>query len=222
MRAYPLILALLLTAIVFPPNDAAVHAQWYGWGMGGYGGGFGGGTPASFETQAMADMDRSQGMFNQSTAAAMVDVERARSQYIENQKQWTELYMMRQQARQQQQAQAEQERRQRISNRDAQRRETPPSPGLVSTQVDPSTGEVHWPNALQAETFAMGRAELDALFLSRAHTGATADVSQAIFTKAREMRDELRKLIRVIPTQDYIEARRFLDGLANEGRSNLG
>jgi hypothetical protein len=194
----------------------------YGWGGGlGYGGV---GTPASLEGQAMADMIRSQGEYNAMTSGAMINYEDARGKYIENQKQWTELYQMRQRVLREQRAQNEQDRQVRQARLQEYRETRPSNPTarLTTAQLDPTTGKIRWPTALERDGFAPLRTDLDNLFATRAHTGTTSEVAQAISTKIREMQAELRKHIRDIVTSEYLEARRFLDSLALEGQLPLG
>jgi len=56
----------------------------------------------------------------------------------------------------------------------------------------------------------------------RVHTSTNPDLAAKVDKAAKEMKDSLRAKIREIPSQDYIEARRFLDSLAVEGRSAIG
>ncbi len=223
-----------LACIVCLASASSAFAQrWFmpaavGYGMGGgWGGGFGYGgvgTPASLEGQAMADMVRSQGMYNAMTSGAMINVEEARSKFIDNQRQWTEVYMMKQRARRELMAQQEQDRQVRQA-RLQEFRETRPSnpiPRLTSAQLDPSTGKVRWPTALERDAFAPLRTQLDQLFAARAHTGTTSEIATAINSNIREMQAELRKHIRDIVTNEYLEARRFLDSLLFEGQQPVG
>lgn len=227
MKSKLLIVVAALSAVMLGQDHASsqgfVPNYAYGYGQGAWGMGFGGGTPASFETQAMADMVRAQGAFNMMSTAAMVNVEQARSQFIQNQRDWTEVYAMQQRVRQEQAAIREQARRDRVAARNAR----PPQPAnlptrLLSTQLDPSTGKIQWPAPLLADAFSEQRKTLESLFASRVHTGTTSDLSQAITDEVRAMRDELRRQIREMPTQDYMDARRFLDSLGHEGQVPRG
>ncbi|MCC6143791.1 MAG: hypothetical protein IT368_08285 [Candidatus Hydrogenedentes bacterium] len=172
----------------------------------------------------MADMTRSQGMYNVMTSAAMVNYEQARSKYIENQKQWTEVYMMKQRvvqaehARQLEEARA---RNARIAEYKANSPSSLPS-RLNSSELDPSTGKITWPSALNRDSFASQRLEIEELFTARAHTGTTSELTEAINKKVRGMQEQLRKHIREIVTQEYLEARKFLDRLSLEGRFPVG
>ncbi|MFO1042554.1 MAG: hypothetical protein U0941_12250 [Planctomycetaceae bacterium] len=210
-------------------GQASAQTRWYvgpNVGYGGYGGyGFGGGTtPASAAGHAMADMTRSQGMYNVMTSAAMVNVEQARGEYIQNQKQWTEVYMMKQRVVQAEQAKRLEEARARNAKIAEQQAEHPSSlpPRLNSSELDPATGKIAWPSALMRDTFASQRKEIEGLFETRAHTGSTSELTEAIYKKVRGMQDELRKHIRDLVTQEYMESRKFLDRLSLEGRFPVG
>jgi hypothetical protein len=221
-----IVLSLALVIGALTATNAFAQARWYAGphvGYGGYGGGYGGwggaSTPASAAGHAMADMTRSQGMYNVMTSAAMINVEDARSKYIENQKQWTEVYLMKERVVAAQHAERREEARARnaqIQEQQATQSNLPPR--LQSSELDPATGKITWPAALMREAFAGQRKEIEAMFTSRAHTGSTSELSEAIYKKVREMQDELRKNIREIVTQEYMEARKFLDRLSLEGR----
>jgi hypothetical protein len=217
--------------VVLASASSAFAQRWFmpdvaGFGMGwGAGLGYGGvGTPASLEGQAMADMVRSQGMYNAMTSGAMINVEEARSKFIDNQRQWTEVYMMKQRARREVLAQREQDRQVRQARLQEHRESRPsnPIPPLTTAQLDPATGKVRWPTALERPAFTPFRTQLDDLFAARAHTGTTSEIAQAINTTIREMQAELRKHIRDIVTSEYLEARRFLDSLLFEGQQPVG
>lgn len=227
MKSKLLISAAALSVIMLCQDHASsqgfVPNYAYGYGQGAWGMGFGGGTPASFEMQAMSDMVRAQGAFNVMSSDAMVNFETARGQFIQNQRDWAEVYAIQQRVRQEQAAQREQARRDRVAARNAR----PPQPAnlptrLLSQQLDPSTGQIQWPQPLLNDAFAEQRTALESLFAARVHTGTTSDLSAAITDEVREMRDELRRQIRTMPTQDYMEARRFLDSLAHEGQVPRG
>lgn len=235
MKSKQVLLAVVCASCWLSQQE--VQARWYagrgavagyalGAGLGGWGGGYGYGgvgTAASAEGQAMADMVRSAGAYNAMTSGAMINVEQARGQYIENAKQWTDLYMMRNRARRELMAQAAEDKQVRDARIQAYKEAHPSRlpPRLVSMQFDPSTGKISWPAALNRDAFTEQRSALDALFLSRAHTGTTSELSSEISGKVREMQNELRKHIRDLPTAEYIEARKFLDSLALEGQTPL-
>lgn len=196
------------------------HRYGYG-GYGGYGYGYGGAsTPASAAGHAMADVVRSQGMYNAMTSAAMVNVEDARSKYIDNQKQWTEVYLMKKRVLDAEHAKQKEDARARNARLQEAQASNPSSlpPRLTSSELDPSTGKIAWPAALMRDSFAPQRKEIDDLFTSRAHTGTTSEMSETIYKSVRSLQDDLRKEIREIVPQEYMDARKFLDRLSLEGR----
>lgn len=224
------VISLILLSIVLQAPER-VHAQWffpaavglgaYGGGWGGYGYGGMGGTVGGSYGHAMADVIRSQGMYNQMSSQSMINYEDARSKYIQNEKDWTDVYLMQRRIREADKAQAVENQRaasQRYASFQAQRPSHLP-PRLSSSQLEPSTGRIIWPSALMQEPFAEQRDELQKLFTTRVHTGTTSDLSTAITQQVAVMFEALRDRIREIPTPDYMEARKFLNSLAQEGRS---
>ena len=222
------VLVLLTTISVVSGRDVWAQARWYvapRAGYGGYGnGGYSASTPASAAGHAMADMTRSQGMYNQMTSAAMINTEKARGEYIANQKEWTDLYLMRQRVVDAEHAKQKEDARTRNAKMQEFQASHPSDlpQRLTSSELDPSTGKITWPAALMRDSLAVQRQELEALFTSRAHTGTTSEMSDTIYKKVRAMQDELRKYIREIVTQEYMEARKFLDRLSLEGRFPIG
>ena len=89
---------------------------------------------------------------------------------------------------------------------------------LPTNSLDPVTGDIAWPSALQADFFAADRARLDQLFSQRA--AAEGAVGMATYGQIRatvnQALDNLRAQIRNIDTRRYLEARNFLNGLARE------
>jgi len=217
---------IMLTTVCVMSTSVACQARWYAAPRVGYRGGhwhgvYGGfGTAQSNAGHAIADMTRSRGMYNQLTSAAMINVEQARSGYIANQKEWTDLYLMRQRVVDAHHAQQKEEARARNAKLREEQASHPldQPPRLTSSQLDPSTGKITWPAALMRDSFVDHRKQIEALFISRAHTGTTSEMSSTIYKKVREMQDELRKHIREIVTHEYMDARKFLDRVSLEGR----
>ena len=223
------LIATLLACVL--SSDEAWAQRWYvaphiGYGGYGYGyGGYGGATtPASAAGHAMADMTRSQGMYNAMTSAAMVNAEQARSKYIENQKQWTEVYMMKQRVVESEHAKQKEEARARNARWQEYQASHPSDlpPRLTSSELDLTTGKITWPSALMRDEFAEQRKKIDDLFISRAHTGTTSELSDEIVKQVKELHEQLRKQIRNIVPQEYMDARKFIDRLSLEGRFPVG
>jgi hypothetical protein len=227
MKQFVLVASLVIGALTCGEARAQ---RWYvaphiGYGGYGYGYGFGGAsTPASAAGHAMADMTRSQGMYNAMTSAAMTNLEKARGEYIENQKQWTDVYMMKQRIVEGEQAKRKEEARARNARWQEFQASHPSDlpPRLTSSELDPTTGRIMWPSGLMRDEFADQRRAIEGLFTSRAHTGTTSELSDAIVKQVKAMQDELRKHIRDIVTQEYMDSRKFLDRLSLEGRFPIG
>lgn len=225
---------LLATIAVLPATNA--YDRWYagrraavGWGVG-YGmagfaanNGYGVGTAYSAGENARANTIRAQGEYNQMSAAAMVDYESARSVYLDNQAKWTQIYIERQKAAAELKAQKEQEMQARAERAKAFNAQHPPTgpARLSSSQFDPSTGKITWPLALTAPTFSDTRNSVDKQFELRQHTGTNAAIVSTVEKAVNDMRNTLRNKIREIPSQDYMEARRFLDSVVVEVRSEV-
>jgi hypothetical protein len=176
-------------------------------------------TPESSAGHAIADLIRSQGMYNHMTSAAMVNIEDARGKFIDNQRLWTEVYMTRKRLLEAEHAQAlEAARARNLRYREDQASQPHLPPRLYSSQLNSSTGEIAWPPALRRDAFAVQRAEIESLLATRAQMGSSSEISSALYIKVREMQEELRNHIREVVTQEYLDARRFLDSLSLEGR----
>ncbi len=84
--------------------------------------------------------------------------------------------------------------------------------------MDTVTGQIVWPVALKADIFAQDRETLENLFAQRATTDGAVGLDN--YSKIRDTVDSaletLKQRIRDIDTNNYLEARNFLIGLARE------
>jgi hypothetical protein len=89
---------------------------------------------------------------------------------------------------------------------------------LSAAELDRGTGKVTWPSALAAESFADGRADLENLLKDRCSrpVDAAGEINGEIRGRASRMKEQLKGIIRALPTREYLSARRFLDALAME------
>lgn len=187
-----------------------------GWGYGGYGWG-GGGTAAGNYLQGMSQVIRAQGEYEESRARARISQEEARTKYIDNKKKWTETYFA---MREQNQArQAEKRERNRISPETVKlaARSAVPKP-LSTYELDPITGRINWPEALQGGEFAKQREDIERLLELRASTSGGGDNAQ-LQDVVQQMTATLKSNIQKLPVNDYIAARKFLDSLSYWARS---
>lgn len=190
-----------------------------GWG-GGWGGGFvdgwgAGSTPMGSYMTGMGNAIRAQGQYNLDTSGAAINLEEARKRDIENDVRWTNAYF--------------EMRRINQANTHPKKSPTPPetwarlahqaTPArLPSSLLDPVTGQIDWPLALQGDEFKDDRDALEQLFAHRAATNGAIGLDG--FTQIRKATDDalarLKNHIRQIDSRNYMEARNFLSSLAYE------
>jgi hypothetical protein len=181
-----------------------------------YGGGeWGYGTPTTAAGSAMSGMSQvisSAGQYNLATSAAAVNMTQAQRNQIQNDMLATSTYFD-----------------MRAANRAARDAEAGPKPSmeqlvriarqgtpkpLNTTQMDPVSGRLIWPDVLQDASFASQRSEVDEIFAKRASYGGLAYSDQAKVRQTIDaMFDELKARIRAIPPQDYVTSRSFLQSL---------
>ena len=99
-------------------------------------------------------------------------------------------------------------------------REGVPKP-LSPSQVDPVSGQINWPSALQEDRFEVERGEIEQLFGTRARYGGLSYSDQMKVRKTMDtMFDELKGQIRQIPPPDYVACRNFLRSLTLRRHEN--
>lgn len=183
------------------------------------GGGFWGGMPmmpfraataAESAMMGMSSVISSVGQANLMNSAAAINVEAARSQYINNRLQGTKTYF--------------EMKRHNREYRDANRRPRPTSEQLFrlakeatpnrleADQLDPVTGEINWPLALMLDEFAPYRSSLEDLFAKRANeaSGFTLPQINEVRDTTGQMRDLLRAKISDMPPQVFSQSSAFL------------
>ena len=164
-----------------------------------------------------ADVIRSQGMANLKNSEAAINWTEAQRREMENRDQWTDTYFqMRQKNRDYRAA----ERGPRPSRESFVRMAAAGRPQKLSpSELDSVTGEVNWPRALTQSKFDDSRKELENLFAKRAAYGQSNwnDYTR-IGEIIKKMEDDLKAIIRDMPSSDYITAKRFLESLAYENQ----
>jgi hypothetical protein len=86
-------------------------------------------------------------------------------------------------------------------------------PRLGRDELDPLTGKISWPAPLMTDDFAKFRDEIERLFELRAWTTQRADASARIRELVHSMGDVLRLKIDELTADDFVNARKFLDGV---------
>ncbi|MCE5267790.1 MAG: hypothetical protein LLG00_07880 [Planctomycetaceae bacterium] len=181
------------------------------YGGGGYGGwgGYGASTAAGSALSGMAGVISAAGQRNLANSAAAVNMTQAQKNEIENQQQWTKTYFdMR--ATNKAATAAERGPRPTMEQMARWAKDGAPKP-LNTSELNPVTGGLNWPSALQLPEFQAEREELDQLLAKQARYGALDYSDQ---TKVRQtidgMYDQLKSKIKDIPPMDYVACRNFL------------
>jgi len=177
-----------------------------------YPGWYGGTTPAGAAMTGMANAITAMGNYNLSTSAAAVNMTQARRNNIENQKMYTDAYF---QMRAANRAYREAERGPRPTAEQLARLARDGAPGPLSpSDVNPISGKINWPQALQQKQFAEQRAELEKTTATIAAHGSLGFSGQMAARETVEsMFAELKAQIKDIPSQEYLASRNFLRSL---------
>jgi hypothetical protein len=204
----------LATAIALV-TSAAAQAQW------GYPS-YHSSTYAEGAQRGFADVVRAAGENNLNNSEAAINYEQARSMNMQNHLQYTNTYFeMRQVNRQARAAESGQrltsEQLFRIAQQQAPQR-------LSNSSLDPLTGDISWPIALQDKEFDEYRQALSQAFAERAQGGGAVNITELndIRRTADAALATLKANIRNYQSSDYLEARRFLENLSFSARSSAG
>ncbi len=174
-------------------------------------------TPAESYNRGVADLMRSGGLYNLSTAEAALTAASAREHQMQNATAAINGYF---QIRQMNREYRAASRRPRTSPEAIARnaRATHPKP-LNSSQFDTATGTLYWPVLLRTKDNDRYRIEVADFFARRA---LSDDVSTEDYLEfhgfAAAMKTDLLHRVRQVPSADYTEAKKFLDSLVYEAR----
>lgn len=209
----------LLAALVLPLLVTSCYAQYYGGSPYGYGyGGYHSSTAAEGYAHGLADVVRSAGSYNLDTSRAMVNVEDARKAYIQNrelaQETWFDM-------RRRNDAYRAEKRGPAVTSEQIFRINAQRAPSrLNDDQIDPVTGELHWPMLLTSAVYDPYRKVIDKGFEQRSQKGSfdSYDKHQNLVEAVDGMYDALKKRIRDYEPQQYVDAQRFMDALSYDVR----
>ncbi len=188
-----------------PPPSTNVYSGG-GWGYGG------GQTPEGAALQGMSQVISAQGQYNLATSAAAVNLTQAESNQLKNNVQGVQTFW---QMREIGAAERAKERGPRLTPEQLARMARDGAPrGLSPSQIDPVTGVLYWPAALQDPSFQPQKTVVDEETAKWLKYGGLSYADQ---TQVREnidaMFDGLKAQISSIPPQDYVACRTFLQSL---------
>ncbi len=185
------------------------------------GGYYGGGYPvyshsstaAEGAMRGLGDVVRAQGQANLDNSAAAINYSVARSNELENQKQYTETYFAKKEMNRRARAAA---RRPRATMEDlvryAQRGKPKP---LSPSELDTVTGAIHWPVLLKSEPFERDAEKLQKVFSYRAQGEAISNSEyREVRQVTKKMLADLKGQIREVSSAEYTTSKRFLQSLA--------
>lgn len=180
------------------------------WGGGAWGFQAHASTAAEGAARGVADVMQAAGAANLMNSAAMINVEQARSQYIDNRLKGTKTYFeMKQYNKDYRKA----NEKPRPTSEQLFRLAKDATPKKLSPQeLDPVTGQINWPEALKTDEFSKSRAELEALYAQRAEASGKLSMDQfsAIRDSIAAMRETLKGQARSLPPQVFTSANTFI------------
>jgi hypothetical protein len=220
MRLIP-VLALLLAATAawaqpqgslqqYSPAVPSPSYGGYGYGM--YGGTPGGATVEGSMMQGMASVISAQGNYNLATSAAAVNLTQAQKQDIINRQDATNAYFAMQDTNR---AARAAKRAPRPNEEQLVRLAATAAPKPISTsEINPVSGQIVWPDRLRGDAFKQDRAVVDQLLARQVRYGKLGLAEHDQLGHAIErMSDTLRGQIRSLPAAEYIDSKNFLKSL---------
>jgi hypothetical protein len=169
--------------------------------------------PASY-ANAMSNVIRAQ-------AQADLTNQKTRSLYLDNQKKWAQNYFKMKEERQEYDARQKEKHKVSPETRAEVAKLNLPRE-LGPDALDPVTGHITWPTALQHAEYSAHRTELDRLFAQRVQTGQAAGTVESIHAVTKKFAHQLRQHIEEIPAKEFMSGRKFLDSLDYAAQSHAG
>lgn len=171
--------------------------------------------------RGMADVIRSAGAANLMNSEAAGNWQDARRKDIDNRVYGTEKYFEMRSINKQARAA---ERGPRPSMEDMIRYSNSRKPNRLSpSELDPLTGHIAWPGILRQSQYEGDRNKLDDLYSVRASNGfLSGDQLMQVDSSVKKIQAELKRNVRNLPPQSYVQAKSFLESLAYESRLQPG
>jgi hypothetical protein len=171
--------------------------------------------------RSLGDVIRAQGEYNYLSSQAAIFANQARAMALQNARDYVQTYFDLRRANRMYRAY---ERGPRPSPEAWIRYAQADKPHRLSPgELDAVTGVISWPILLQTDSFARYRTELEAIFSNRAELGAINTWGYLkIDQTAQAMLEELKTQVASVPPDEYIRAKRFIEGLAFEAKYPAG
>jgi hypothetical protein len=167
--------------------------------------------------RGLADMARSEGVGILGFSEAAINFSEARSRELDNAKKYVQTYFDR---RRMNQVYREAERSPRATPEQISRLAQAAVPQRLSPgEMDAASGRIYWPATLRTPNFSAQRIEIENLFTKRAASGGYAPGDYKELRRAAEiMLEALQDRIYLLPSDEYLAARRFVESLSFEAR----
>jgi hypothetical protein len=189
--------------------------------VGAYGGGGGWGnrgssTAAGSAMRGMANVISARGDANLADSAAAMNLTQAQSKEIQNRQQATNTYF---QMRAENRAARKAERGPQLTRQQIVKIAHDADPAaLSSSQFNPVTGKLIWPDALQGDEFRSQRAQVDQLISKWASHGGLSHTDKTSLRKTIQamygkLKAQIREATPELTTPEYIDGRKFLTGV---------
>jgi hypothetical protein len=165
-----------------------------------------------------ADFIRAVGQYNLLTSQARIAYEEARSMYIDNSVKGLEARYERKRINAEYRASV---KRPRATTEEMARFAAANDPKRISAhELNPVTGEITWPAALQGEEFAECREAMETIFANRGAIdfGVRSEAHADANLVAEQMTQILRSQINDMDGGQWIAAKNFVASLAHETR----
>lgn len=171
--------------------------------------------------RGMSDIIMAKGGANLLHSEAAQNYQSAYSSYLDNRMKATQTYFdMRAVNKQARAAEAGP----RATQADLARYAKSGAPSQLSaSELDPLTGQISWPTILKEDSYKESRDRLNELYSERAKIGSlTSEQMQEAKQLADALATDLKANINNYPPQQYIQAKKFLDGVSRAAYAQQG
>jgi hypothetical protein len=208
MKTIILMLAVVVAGLCMV--NAVATAQFV---VGGWDSGYHASTAAEGAATGMANVISAQGQYNLASSQAVINMEEAKRQEIDNRAKWTNAYFDMRRANKAYQDSLKKS----IDPENALRFAESQKPKRLALSDLGVSGDIHWPAGLSTDKFAGQRQDLDKLFAERAQKGSlSAQEAAQVRDVTRTMIDGLKAEIDAMQPSDYTKAKQFVVSLSYE------